>query len=99
MLESVGLKDRMNHYPKELSAGQQQRVAIARALAIKPEMLLANEPTGNLVPILWEEILSILKEFNQTHGTTVVIVTHSPKTAEHGDLKIQLKNGNLVTDD
>jgi putative ABC transport system ATP-binding protein len=97
LLEWVGLSDRTTHYPKELSAGQQQRVAIARALANNPDLLLADEPTGNLDPSLSEEILGILKEINQKQGTTVVMVTHSPMAAEYGDTKIQLKNGKLFT--
>lgn len=96
LLEWVGLDDRTTHYPKELSAGQQQRVAIARALANKPDLLLADEPTGNLDPGLSEEILSILKEINQKHNTTVVMVTHSPMAAEYGTAKIHLANGKLV---
>jgi putative ABC transport system ATP-binding protein len=97
LLEWVGLEDRINHYPKELSAGQQQRVAIARALANNPDLLLADEPTGNLDPGLSEEILTILKEINRDHKTTVVMVTHSPMAAEYGDTKIQLKNGKLYS--
>jgi len=99
LLEWVGLSDRTTHYPKELSAGQQQRVAIARALANNPDLLLADEPTGNLDPGLSEEILGILKEINQKQKTTVVMVTHSPMAAEYGDTKIKLKNGKLHTDD
>ena len=95
LLEWVGLDDRTTHYPKELSAGQQQRVAIARALANNPDLLLADEPTGNLDPGLSEEILGILKEINQNHNTTIVMVTHSPMAAEYGSTKIQLKNGKL----
>jgi putative ABC transport system ATP-binding protein len=97
LLEWVGLDDRTTHYPKELSAGQQQRVAIARSLANNPDLLLADEPTGNLDPGLSEEILGILKEINQRYNTTVVMVTHSPMAAEYGNLKIQLKNGKLQT--
>lgn len=97
LLEWVGLDDRTTHYPKELSAGQQQRVAIARALANKPDLLLADEPTGNLDPGLSEEILSILKEINKKRNTTVVMVTHSPMAAEYGDTKIQLRNGELYS--
>jgi putative ABC transport system ATP-binding protein len=97
LLEWVGLEDRISHYPKELSAGQQQRVAIARALANNPDLLLADEPTGNLDPGLSEEILTILKEINRDHKTTVVMVTHSPMAAEYGDTKIQLKNGKLYS--
>ncbi len=95
LLEWVGLNDRINHYPKELSAGQQQRVAIARALANNPDLLLADEPTGNLDPGLAEEILSILSEINKNHNTTIVMVTHSMEAASYGNLKIQLTNGKL----
>ncbi len=95
LLKWVGLDDRTTHYPKELSAGQQQRVAITRALANNPDLLLADEPTGNLDPGLSEEILGILKEINQTQHTTVVMVTHSPMAAKYGDTKILLKNGKL----
>jgi len=96
LLKGVGLEDRTTHYPKELSAGQQQRVAIARALANNPDMLLADEPTGNLDPKLSEEILKVLKDINQKQGTTVVMVTHSPMAADYGDTKIQLKDGKLI---
>lgn len=95
LLKWVGLDDRTTHYPKELSAGQQQRVAIARSLANKPDLLLADEPTGNLDPGLSEEILGVMREINRKQGTTVVMVTHSPAAAEYGNLKIQLKNGKL----
>jgi putative ABC transport system ATP-binding protein len=96
LLKWVGLEDRTTHYPKELSAGQQQRVAIARALANNPDLLLADEPTGNLDPGLSEEILDILKEINQKQGTTVVMVMHSPMAAGYGNIKIQLMNGKLI---
>lgn len=93
LLEWVGLSDRTTHYPKELSAGQQQRVAIARALANNPDLLLADEPTGNLDPGLSEEILGILKDINQKQNTTVLMVTHSPMAAEYGNYRIKLNNG------
>jgi len=96
LLEWVGLDDRTTHYPKELSAGQQQRVAIARALANKPDLLLADEPTGNLDPGLSEEILNILNEINKKQQTTVIMVTHSPKAAEYGSNRIKLDNGKII---
>jgi putative ABC transport system ATP-binding protein len=96
LLEWVGLDDRTTHYPKELSAGQQQRVAIARALANSPDLLLADEPTGNLDPNLSEEILGILREINQKQNTTVVMVTHSPLAAEYGSNRIKLNNGQII---
>lgn len=96
LLEWVGLDDRTTHYPKELSAGQQQRVAIARALANNPDLLLADEPTGNLDPGLSEEILSILSEINQKQKTTIVMVTHSPAAAKYGNVRIHLQEGRLI---
>lgn len=95
LLKWVGLEDRISHYPKELSAGQQQRVAIARALANNPDLLLADEPTGNLDPKLSLEILEILKDINQKQGTTVIMVTHSPMAADFGKMKINLENGKI----
>lgn len=97
LLDWVGLGDRTTHYPKELSAGQQQRVAIARALANNPDLLLADEPTGNLDPNLSDEIMSILETINKTHHTTIIMVTHSPKAAEVGNVKVQLKNGKIIS--
>jgi len=96
LLESVGLKDRTNHFPRELSAGQQQRVAIARAMANSPSMILADEPTGNLDPALAHEILDLLKTLNTEKGITVIMVTHSPQAADYGTLRIHLKEGKLV---
>jgi putative ABC transport system ATP-binding protein len=96
LLKWVGLDDRTTHYPRELSAGQQQRVAIARALANSPDLLLADEPTGNLDPGLSGEILSILSKINKEQKTTVVMVTHSPVAAEYGNVKIHLQEGKLL---
>jgi len=96
LLELVGLQDRINHLPAELSAGQQQRVAIARALANEPPLILADEPTGNLDPSLSLEILELMKDINVKLGITVVMVTHSPMAAGYGNLKIQLTNGKLI---
>jgi putative ABC transport system ATP-binding protein len=95
VLDIVDLSDRKNHYPRELSAGQQQRVAIARALAKKPTFILADEPTGNLDPALSVEILNLLKEINQDKGITVIMVTHSPSAAEMGNVRIHLKDGKI----
>lgn len=96
ILDVVDLSDRKNHYPKELSAGQQQRVAIARALAKKPTFILADEPTGNLDPALSIEILNLLKEINQEKGITIIMVTHSPIAANMGTVKIHLEDGKIV---
>lgn len=96
LLQLVGLENRKNHYPKELSAGQQQRVAIARALVNNPTLILADEPTGNLDPTLSVDILKLLKKINQEEKITILMVTHSPLAAEFGNLKIKLADGELV---
>jgi putative ABC transport system ATP-binding protein len=96
LLERVGLADRMNHLPRELSVGQQQRVAIARALGNDPEVILADEPTGNLDPGLATEILRILSELNEKDGRTVIMVTHSPEAAKIGSHHVHLLEGGLA---
>ncbi|MFH0867182.1 MAG: ABC transporter ATP-binding protein [Bacteroidota bacterium] len=95
VLELVGLSDRMNHLPRELSAGQQQRVAIARAVVNKPKIIFADEPTGNLDPDLSTEILTFMKDINRDTGITILMVTHSPVAAEFGNQKIKLENGQI----
>lgn len=95
VMELVGLDDRMNHLPRELSAGQQQRVAIARAVVNKPKIIFADEPTGNLDPDLSTEILTFMKNINKDMGITILMVTHSPVAAEFGNQKIKLKNGQI----
>jgi putative ABC transport system ATP-binding protein len=95
LLEMIGLENRINHLPKELSAGQQQRVAIARALINEPSLILADEPTGNLDPELSFEILDLLNDINQKQKITVLMVTHSPVAAKFGNRKIKLVNGSL----
>jgi putative ABC transport system ATP-binding protein len=95
LLEKVGLTDRAAHLPRELSVGQQQRVAIARALANSPDVILADEPTGNLDPNLSLEVLRILKELNEKESRTVIMVTHSPEAARFGDRKLRLKDGRI----
>jgi putative ABC transport system ATP-binding protein len=95
LLEKMGLADRLNHKPRELSIGQQQRVAIARALANDPKIILADEPTGNLDPDMTKETVSYLKLLNQT-GITVVMVTHNPGAAEYSQRKLRLVKGRLI---
>lgn len=96
LLRRVDLDNRKNHYPRELSAGQQQRVAIARALVNSPSLILADEPTGNLDPGLSTDILKLLKKINQDEKITILMVTHSPLAAEFGNLNIKLSDGKLV---
>lgn len=94
-LESVRLSDRALHRPKELSGGQQQRVAIARAIAASPEIILADEPCGNLDSASGEEILGILAELNRA-GKTIVMITHNEKTAKQAQRLIRISDGKIV---
>ena len=95
ILHTVGLSDRRHHMPRELSGGQQQRVAIARALMNDPNIILADEPTGNLDSKAGVEILQLLKKINKEQGKTIVMVTHSEQAAEYGKRIINLKDGML----
>src|SRR5258708_2834198 len=97
-LEAVGLTDRLQHTPSELSGGQQQRVAIARALVNEPELLLADEPTGNLDAQSAAEILEIFQALNRS-GRTIVLVTHDPAMAAHAERTIRIDGGRIVADD
>ena len=92
VVERVGLGDRLEHRPAELSGGEQQRVAIARALATDPAILLADEPTGNLDSATSEQIMSLLRELN-TQGRTVIMVTHEPDLAEYARHRLYMRDG------
>jgi putative ABC transport system ATP-binding protein len=94
-LELVGLKDRMNHKPKELSGGQQQRVAIARALSNDPEVILADEPTGNLDSKTGKEIMGLFKNLHK-QGKTIVLITHDLNLVNYGERVIKLVDGRVV---
>ena len=97
-LERLGLKDWAAHYPNELSGGQKQRVAIARALITRPEIILADEPTGALDSVTSKEVMTLLKELNRSEKVTMIIVTHDRNVAEETDRKIHIRDGVIVND-
>ena len=93
---AVGLETRLRHRPSELSGGQQQRVAVARALASRPEIIFADEPTGNLDSRSGAEVLSFLRQAVDEFGQTIVMVTHDPVAAAHADTVLFLSDGRVV---
>jgi len=99
LLESVGLTGRRDHYPIQLSGGEQQRVALARAFMVRPPILLADEPTGNLDSQNGQHILDLLISLNQREGTTLVLVTHDPTLSSRANRRIVLQDGRIVSDD
>lgn len=99
LLESVGLKDRSHHYPNQLSGGEQQRVGLARAFIHKPDILFADEPTGNLDGETGSQIEDLLFDLNSEQGTTLIIVTHDRELAARCSRIIELKNGKLFSDE
>jgi putative ABC transport system ATP-binding protein len=98
IIEVVGLGDRLRHRPSELSGGQQQRVAVARALVARPEVVFADEPTGNLDSRSGLEVLSFLRRSVDENGQTIVMVTHDPVAASHADRVVFLADGRVVDD-
>ncbi len=95
-LEVVGLAERADHYPRQLSGGQEQRVAIARALVARPRLLVADEPTGDLDAEAAEQILALLRRLGQEYGKTIVMVTHDAKAAAQADRLLHLDKGRLL---
>lgn len=97
-LEAVGLGHRMTHYPSQLSGGEQQRVAIARAMAPKPEIIFADEPTGNLDGATGDAIIDLLFSRQRASGATLLIITHDPALATHCNRVIEMRDGHIVAD-
>jgi len=98
LLETVGLKDRINHKPAELSGGQQQRVAIARALANNPKFLLLDEPTGNVDSKTASEVLTLIKKLNTEHNVSIIMVTHDQHLAREARRTVQMFDGEISSD-
>jgi ABC-type lipoprotein export system ATPase subunit len=99
LLELCGLADRMNHLPNQLSGGQRQRVAVARSLANNPPLVLADEPTGSLDTASGQELLKLLRDLNQTQGTTFILVTHDPAVARQTRRVLVMADGKIVRED
>jgi putative ABC transport system ATP-binding protein len=99
LLQSVGLPDRLDHYPVQLSGGEQQRVALARAFMVKPSILMADEPTGNLDSVNGAHVLELLLALNRSEGTTLILVTHDAALASRADRIITLRDGVVVGDE
>ncbi|WP_298764107.1 ABC transporter ATP-binding protein [uncultured Polaribacter sp.] len=99
LLTKVGLADRLNHYPTQLSGGEQQRVALARAFANKPTILFADEPTGNLDEETGEKVIQLLLELNKASGTTLVIITHDLELANRTQQILRLKGGKIIANE
>ena len=98
-LAEVGLAERAHHYPAQLSGGEQQRVAVARAVARRPDLLLADEPTGNLDSATGKQLIDLLVGLNRRLGCTLVLVTHDPDLAAHADRVVTLRDGRIVSDE
>lgn len=98
LLDRVGLANRGHHYPIQLSGGEQQRVALARAFVMRPPVLMADEPTGNLDSANGSHVLDLLLKLNREEGTTLILVTHDPQVASHADRIITLRDGAILSD-
>lgn len=96
-LQSVGLKDRTGHYPRQLSGGEQQRVALARAFVVKPAVLFADEPTGNLDAVTGERVGELLFELNTSSQTTLVLVTHDRELASRCEREVRMEAGRVLS--
>ena len=99
LLASVGLGDRADHYPVQLSGGEQQRVALARAFVLRPPIVLADEPTGNLDSQNGEQVMRLLLDLNRQEGTTLVLVTHDPAVAAHATRIVTVRDGAVLSDE
>ncbi len=99
LLASVGLAERLHHYPVQLSGGEQQRVALARAFMLRPPVILADEPTGNLDSATGARVMELLLELNQREGATLVLVTHDPSLAAQAERKVLLRDGRIESDE
>jgi len=97
ILEQVGLSDRLNHRPLELSGGEQQRVAVARALVNSPSIVLADEPTGNLDSETGIQLINLIRKLNRESGVTFIICTHDQMVAQHANRIVRIKDGNLIS--
>ena len=98
ILEQVGLKDRLHHYPSQLSGGEQQRLSIARAFVNQPGIVLADEPTGNLDSKNTEKIMELICQFHQSRQATILMVTHEPKVAKLSERILILNDGRIIED-
>jgi len=96
LLTMVGLKDRLAHRPAEMSGGEQQRVAIARSLANNPEVVLADEPTGNLDSVTGQKVMNIFKSLHEKEKKTIIVITHDHDVAQYGERVVNLKDGQVI---
>lgn len=99
LLGAVGLSERADHYPVQLSGGEQQRVALARAFILQPPIVLADEPTGNLDSVNGAQVMKLLLELNRQQGTTLVLVTHDPAVALHATRVLTVRDGEVISDE